>query len=755
MATLKDKVYRPDCSHNDCDIDSYYTRDRVFGEFRENGRAYVITERDTPRPWVQYLCNDKIRSAVSSTGKGFLYYAGGIGGVTRQREYNGNYLPRNVNGQRTLLLLVNGREYDFFYDAEDFTCTVRPGHVCFHGKVENIDVTVTLLVPVEAPAECWSIKLLGEKEQPVSLSAIQHLNYSDADGSSLLFADRENGILGGTRGGITSLFTASSVDSISVERYSEEMDMTRHFTKQTLHTELLLSKGTPKYINVISAAYRDETDREACLAYTDAKRFESELYRLEKMWDEIIAANFCELPDKNLEYFLNIWLKNQIYLTFRFDRGGNVVGYRDGLQDSWGNLLVQPTRTRDKLLLCLSHMMADGRCPRQFDAYGDNHDMDDFADSPIWAPIALNAYIKETGDITILDEIIPFLHSEERSDVENHIFRALDFLYHSRGKNRLILVRDGDWADGLSGINQYGSDATSVWLTIAAFHAQNQMAEIYAHIGNTEKAELMQARSAEYRELVNTVGWDGNWLIYAFFEDGEPIGSHKNLEGKIWLNPQTWGIFTGIVDLPKRIAKMSRAVSRYLDTPYGALVNYPPYVFYGERCGRIQRQRPGMFLNSSVYNHAASFKVFSDVARGAYEEALDTISRCLPNHPDNSDTRRTSEPFTVGNVYYGPHHERQGMNLFTWFTATPSWLIHGGFEQILGVIPTFGGLSITPHVSEDWERYSLTKTYRGTVYHIDFERTDGECGIWLDGVKQSGNTVYTDKPTAYVTVKFQ
>lgn len=191
-----------------------------------------------------------------------------------------------------------------------------------------------------------------------------------------------------------------------------------------------------------------------------------------------------------------------------------------------------------------------------------------------------------------------------------------------------------------------------------------------------------------------------------------------------------------------------------MQTPFGPLLNYPPYVLYGDRCGRIYRQFPGTFANSAVYNHGAAFKVFADVKLGDYEEALDTLMRALPNHPDNSDMCRTSEPYAVGNVYYGPNHRRFGMNLFSWYTATPSWLMHGAFEQILGVYADYDGLKLTPHVSYDWNEYSVRKVYRNAVYNIEFKRADGEKGIWLDGEKIDGDTVMSDKKECNVIVKF-
>ncbi len=759
MPTVKNKIYKPDCSHNDVDIDAYYTRDAVFGAFSEDGREYVITRRDTPRAWLQYLCNDKVRSAVSNTGKGFLYHIGGAT-VTKHWEPDGNYLPRNVNGERRLFLETSeGKRYDFFHEASSFLCKVRPGSVSFVGEVEAVDITVTVFVPLKAPCEVWMIRMQNREALPKGfrLSASQDV-FLTGD----FEADTERGefrtyaahpALKDSR--VQNSFRAGHVTALTHETYSETVNASYSptFLRETLICEAVLSSEGAFDLCVLSSACRDGDEYEAVSRFLEPSAARAELRRIEERWDMLLKRNTCVLPDKNLERFLNVWLKNQLDLTFRYDRSYHLTGYRDGAQDAWGYLFSEPSAARRSILATLSHMHADGRCPRGFQKVGARHDLDDFCDGPVWVPILVNAYIKETGDYAVLEERIGFLEGNEETTVSEHIDRALDYMYHSRGRNGLILMRAGDWADGLTGIHKYGPDATSAWVTIAAYHAQNLMAELYRQVGRREAADELERRSAEYKRIVNEVAWDGSWLVYAFFEDGEPIGSSKNYEGKIWLNPQAWGIFSGIVDDKKRIKKMSDAVSRYLDTPYGAMVNYPPYVFYGERCGRIQGQQPGMFLNSAIYNHAASFKVFSDVKRGEYDVAYDTLMRCLPNHPDNADTRRTSEPYTVGNVYYGPDHPRYGMNLFSWFTAVPAWLIHGGFEELLGVSADFDGVKITPHVPEDWQEYRVTKQYRNTEYRIHFVRSE-EKGIWVDGVRIDGSVVSSEGPVSEVEVRF-
>ncbi len=763
MDSLKDRVYIPDCGHNDVDIDYYYKRDEVFGHFAEGGRAYVITRRDTPRDWVQYLSNDKVRSASTNTGKGFLFHANGVY-ATKYHEVSGNYLPRNLNGDRGLIIETeDGQVHDFFKNAENYSFTVRPGYVVYEGDVEDFHVEFSVFVPLCAPCECINIKVTntGNDNRAIKLTASQDVQFSEAPKTDLENKEIRVTVSPAHIGlSVLGIFKTENASDMFLEEYDQEyISVYRpapdylHCYRESIVNELTLAPKQSSQWVLVSAACTEDSEIAEISAFTSLEVCQKELEAVIAKWDILLGRMTCSIPDKNLEGFLNIWLKNQINLTYRYDRATQLTGYRDGMQDSWGYMLMDPEKAVEKILYLLSCMYEDGRCPRGIHKYGEKHDLDDYCDAPIWIPIAVSAYLKETGNYGFLDKTVGFWKSDKVATVEEHIYRSLDYMYHSRGKNGLILMRDGDWADGLGGINKYGADATSAWVTIAAYNAQSIMADIYRAMGDTDKADEMDRRNAEYKKIVNEVAWDGHWLVYGFFEDGEAIGSHKNLEGKIWLNPQAWGIFSGIIDDKTRIKKISDSVSRYLDTPYGALVMYPPYVFYGERNGRIQKQRPGMFLNSSVYNHAASFKVFSDVKRGDGDAAYDTIMRCIPNHPDNSDTRRTSEPFAIGNVYYGPHHPRYGMNLFTWFTAAPAWLIHGGFEEILGVRSDFNGIKIEPCVPLDWNEYSVSKLYRGTRYNIKFIRSENK-GIIVDGTAVDGNIICSDKSLCEVEVRF-
>ena len=761
----QEPVYAMHTEQYDCPFGQYYDSVTRYGAFIEEGGAYEIQNPDTPRQWFQFLVNDRFASAVSNTGKGFTAYRACYQRITRHYSAT-DYLLRETDGDRGIRITdrESGRSFDLLNDAKGFICTVRPGEIEFTGSAGGIGFTARLFVPNEKPCECWMLRLqnLGKEKRELTVSVSQdwaffnalvkgaepdaHLRIEEADGA--LF------VASGARSGFPALsgFFACPGSQAQHFRYEDATPDGKRFTYTRAVLSKSLSLEREAEMLVLSGASEDSNEcREIVEELVQPQAAERERTAVRAKWRGLLEAPSCEIGPKNLQYFLNTWLKNQVYLTFRYNRF-EVTGYRDVLQDAWGYLLLDPRRAKERILEAVSKMWDDGRCPRQYDIASDFLDTRDFADSPIWLPIAVDAYIRETGDFSILDEQVPYLQSREKSSVEEHIDRSLDYLYHSRGKNQLILMRGGDWLDGLGGIDRYGP-ATSAWLTMAAFYAQNIMERLYTRRGAAEKAARLRTRSAEYKEIVNRVAWDGAWYVYAFMGDGEAIGSHRSPEGKIYLNPQSWALMTGICDDPARIEKIKRSVAIYLTTPYGPQLLTPPYVYHGGRFGRLNRQRPGTFANGAIYLHAASFQVFAQARSGDKAGALDTFLRLLPNHPDNPDGRRTSEPYCVGNVHYGPYHKRFGMNLYSWFSATPSWLIHAGFEELLGVRAGYDGLLLEPLALEGFESYTVCKRFRGTLYEIRFEQSKDK-GIWLDGKKIQSGPVLSTRECAQVLVRF-
>ncbi len=745
-------------------FEDYYNTEKTFGQFNDSGDTYTVTDKNTPRPWVQMLYNDRFASAIANKGEGYIIYERFCNRITR--FYNSElFMPRHLDGRRILELENEdtGEKINLF-DTDSLVCKVNPAYVEFSGLELGIDYKIKVFVAENDPCECWLVSLKNKgASKNIKLRAEQTWSFMDYKGTKMPCTDVE--ICKTDLGLVATANTESKYYSKFFGAFAitgctdkdahtiTEKQLTTHrcfdpvykdftyrvaniFTKTTLDDSF-------EFCVVSSVSHKSREVLELSQKYTDVTTAKSEFVSVGENKKQLFSNNTCKIPDKNMERFLNTWLKHQVGLTYLYNRNNENGGYRDVMQDCWGALLISPDYSKRRIIEALSFVYPDGHTMRVFDSKTGVAMPQDFVDCPLWAPATVSQYVKETGDSEFLNMVLPYFESDKNGTVEEHLWTMLDHAYNLRGDNGLLLLRDGDWLDGLAGINHDGT-ATSAWATMQAFWAQKILAELEDAIGNTDKAKILRERNEEYRKIVREVAWDGNWYVYGFKCDGTPIGSHKCREGRIYLNAQSWAMLSGIETDPVRIKKMRRAVDTYLTTPYGPCLIYPPYVNDSD-CGRISRQAPGTYANSAIYLHAATFKVFGDIASGENDAAYDTWCRTVPNHRDNPDCRRTSEPFCTGNVHFGPDSDAFGMNLHTWFTATPAWLLHGGFGEILGVKAGICGLEITPHAPTDWDEYSVCRIYRGKKYNINFKRGDNK-GIYADGKKIADKVIPLDCP---------
>lgn len=752
--------YSTQTKQYDVTFEQYNNFDAVFGHFANNGKSYVVTRKDTPRQWLNFLVNDNYGCVVGNDGSYYKFHTTSNGCMTKYYSTT-DYLIRTLNNKRKIVLIdENNNKIDLFNDCDNLEYTVNCGSVNYKGSINTLEFTITIFVPLQDECECVIINLKSNTDKKYLLSisedycinSLETNSCSNVDGSTVSI-EYENYVYGVAKRYI-SFFSLDNSNS-KVTQYSEiDAKNNSHFyALVTLEKEIYLTANNETNVYCLSGTttlINKHVISQLLSKYRDSENYYLEKKKIDEYWDAVIEKNNCQIPDKNVEYFLNVWLKNQLNLTLRYNRN-DIMGYRDVMQDAWGHLYVDSCRSKESFLQALSKMHSDGRCPRQYDRASEKLDDRDFMDSPIWAAIFLVDYIKETGDYSILDIELDYYEKDRKDSVLKHIILAFEHLYSNRGKNGLLLMRDGDWLDGLTGINKYG-EATTVWGTIGVYYAQKLLIELFDVIDNKELKLRFEKINNEYKLAVNEVGWNGKWYTYAFIDD-EPIGSWECKEGKIFLNAQSWAILSGIYDSDEKLEKMYIGISTYLSTMYGPLLMAPAYQVFGSKSGRMQNHKPGTFSNSAIYLHGASFKAAADCAVGRYNEAYDVFSRVLPSNPDTCDTRRTSEPYVVGNVYFGFEHPCFGLNLYTWFTATPAWMIHVGFTGLLGIKPTFNGLEIESRNYDGFDNYSVKRTYRNTVYNITFKK-DKDKGIYLNGKKIKGNVVFSGEKICDVLVFF-
>jgi len=757
--------------------------EQQFGHFNDDGTEYIINTADTPRPWLNYLGNDSYGLVFGNRGEGFSWYKSMLARVTKYTTTE--YVPREPDAGRNIFIRDNDLAKSGSMVAADddhsYSCTHGLGYTLLHRSLFGIDCNWKIFVPIGDPVELWELRLENKNAVTKSISIFSFLQwhlsqylfsppvvyspasdykvdisaqfYSEANAVVASNSNREQPLRFG------GFFAADAeIDSYDCSKSDfigdgcedvpgavasgccSNSSAVNREAIAALCISVCLKPGETKTVRFVGGVLEDGISvKTYAEKYFTEDSFNQEFAKLRDYWRHVINDNvLVETPNDQVNLWCNIRFKHLLHQTKRWTRGLD-RGYRDILQDLRGFVIIDPSQVKKYLLKTLGYQYADGRALRQWSEIGGPHDFRDYSDSPVWIPDVLTHYIKETGDIDILEEEVSY-YDEGSANVYEHMLAGLWQLFNSRGAHNLCLIRHGDWNDALEGIGKKGR-AEGIWLTMALYWAMEQAAELSEYIQDTVNLEKLNAAREELKVLVNEHGWDGNWYFYAIDDDGVPVGSDANPEGKIHLNSQSFALMTGIAE-GTRAQQCLDVIHTELDTKIGPLLVKPSYADY--RVGRIWRMEKGTFENGTIYFHASAFKIMGDLAAGRADEALDSFLKILPSNPQNPSHISTIEPYALGNFYCGPDNESFGTNHFSHFTGSYSWFFKALVEKMIGVEATYEGLKITPCLPSEWGKVKVRKIYRNSIYDIEILRGGTRSGVYevyADGVKLNASIV--------------
>jgi cellobiose phosphorylase len=720
-----------------------------YGRFDFEAREYVITARNTPRPWLNYIWNREFLSLVSQTGQGYGFHQD-------ERSLRTNI----VAGRAAYVQDVDSGDtwsaegMDSAVEPDEFTCRHGLGYTVISQRRGDIVSHFRIFIPDGASAEAWTITLRnsGAKTRRLRIVAVldtrldgdvgfqgyytRAATWYDSDLKALIHLTRPQGDDNPRRAFLSTTSTVTGCDcryDSFFGPYSRDtfprairdgrMGMTDRceFEKCVfaLETRVDLEPGASHAVQFFAGHYRAPEDigqlgrRFAGIADVDAA-FAATRGR----GVSFPQALEIRVGDRVFDAWCNTWLKQQLAYNATWARD-YFNGYRDLCQDVENLVVLDPDRARAKLRQILSFQYPSGYAPR---AWMNGKALDHgHGDSPVWITYAVRALVLETGDLKLLDEVVPYYEKDEGT-VYDHCRRAIDWYWRDRGANGLCLFRKGDWNDAMVRVGWHGK-GTSVWTTMAYHRALIEFAELARMIGKHEDAGVAVERAAEIRRRVNDVGWDGEYYIYGFTDAGEPVGSHRNREGTLHANAQSWAIISGVAD-GDRARRCMAALDRHLDGDTGVLAIKDPYTEFDINIGPITGQRPGAYQNQSVYCHSNTFKIMADCLLGRSEQAWRGIEKILPFSGDRKLI--WGEPYVIPNCYFGPaagyRHDQPGQS---WMTATAGWLLRILAQRILGLQPTLEGLRVAPCLPEKIRDCSVTRAFRGATYHIRYLRGPG------------------------------
>ena len=451
---------------------------------------------------------------------------------------------------------------------------------------------------------------------------------------------------------------------------------------------------------------------------------------------------------------VNIWNAYQCMVTFNLSRSaslfesgiGRGMGFRDSNQDLLGFVHMVPERARERILDIAATQLPTGGAYHQYqpltkrgnDAVGAG-----FNDDPAWLVLAVAAYVKETGDIAILDVPVPYdnVPGSERS-LADHLRKAIDYTLERLGPHGLPLIGRADWNDCLNlncfsdtpgesfqtTQNRDGGVAESVFIAGLFVVAANELAAIADHRGDVPEAERLRAAAAGMIAAVDAHGWDGDWFRRAYDFFGEPIGSASNDEGQIFIEPQGICIMAGIGLDDGRATKALAAVRERLATPHGIVLQQPAFSAYQLRLGEISSYPPGYKENGGIFCHTNPWLMIAEAMAGNPEGALDYYLRINPSAREAISEIHRCEPYVYAQMIAGADAPTHGEAKNSWLTGTAAWNYVAATQWIVGIRPELDGLRIDPHVPADWGEFRVVRRFRGATYRIVVcraERSDG------------------------------
>lgn len=499
--------------------------------------------------------------------------------------------------------------------------------------------------------------------------------------------------------------------------------------------------------------------------YRDHQEVDKAFDALATHWDNYLAAVQVETPDPAMNSMLNIHNPRQCHTTKNWSRylslyqlgyGARGIGFRDSSQDTLGVITHMPEEAREFIERLLSVQNVDGSAMHQFFPStmeanaGDSREEEDrpdyYGDDHLWIVYAVTQYVKETGNAAFLDKLIPFYQKDkqgkplESASVWEHLCRAIEFTRGNTGQHGLPLLGFADWNDTVN----LPTGAESLMVASMYGKALLDMLDLCRLRGEDDRATQYQAQYEQMKAIVNQCGWDGEWFVRYFDEQGQPVGSHTNAQGQIYTNGQSWPVIAGFAE-QERATQALNSVYTKLNTANGIKLSTPGYNGFNPNLGGVSTYPPGAKENGGIFLHSNPWVMIAEAKMGNGDRAYEYYRQINPASKNDVIDIFESEPYCYPQNILGDEHPQFGLGRNAWLSGTSSWTYVAGTQWILGVRPDIDGLIVDPCIPVDWKEFRVKRQFRGATYHIHVTNPDkvskGVAELRVNGEVLAGNKV--------------
>lgn len=793
-----------------------------FGHFDDAMREYVITTPKTPYPWINYLGSEQFFSLISHTAGGYAFYKdASLRRITRYRYNNvpldsgGRYFYINDQGDYwTPGWLPTKKE------LTKYECRHGLGYTRIYGERNGVGADVLFMVPVGADCEIQKVTISNNSETKKDLVLFSFVEFClwnalddmtnfqrnlstgevEVEGSTIYhkteyrerrnhFAfyhaeadiagydtDRESFV--GLYNGFDApdaVLKGKSNNSFArgwapIGSHSVEISLEPHESKELVfilgYVEMPQDKKwqAPGIIN-------KEKAYELIERFKDPKSVDLALNTLKEYWEELLSIYTLHSSDDKLNRMVNIWNQYQCVVTFNLSRSasyfesgiGRGIGFRDSNQDIPGFVHQLPARARARILDLAATQFEDGSAYHQYQPLnkkGNSNIGGNFNDDPLWLIWSTAGYIKETGDFSILDELVPFDNQEDKAaPLFQHLKASFYHVVNNLGPHGLPLIGRADWNDCLNlncfstvpgesfqtTTNKDGRVAESVLIAGMFVFIGREFIKICQYRGLEDEACTASSHIDSMEATVLKYGYDGNWFLRAYDDAGNKVGSNENAEGKIFIETQGFCVMAGIGVETGEAQRALDSAKEHLDTPYGLVLLNPAFTKYYVNLGEISTYPPGFKENAGIFCHNNPWIMIAETVLGRGERAFEYYAKIAPAYREDKSETYKMEPYVYAQMIAGKDTPMHGQAKNSWLTGTAAWNFVTITQWILGIKPEFEGLVVDPCIPPAWDGFEVQRKYRGSTYRINVNNpqkvSKGVKSVIVDGEPITGNTL--------------
>jgi len=774
----------------------------AYGYFNDVDKEYIIKRPDTPLPWINYLGCEKYFGIISNTAGGYSFYLDAR--LRRITRYRYNNIPVDTGGRYLYIkdgdTYWNPGWKPSQTLLDEYSCRHGLGYTVIRGQKNGVEAEVTYFVPLGENMEIWSIMLANNTKQEKEITLFSFVEFCLWDAMDDMTNFQRNLNTGEVevddetvfhkteyreRRNHYAYFTCSQkIDGFDTSRdafigiYNDFRNPKAVTTGKCTNSisngwspvgvhqvNITLSPGKKKNLHFILGYMENKEDekfsapnvinKESLWAkmkvYKSSEDIDRAFSELRLYWEKLLGRYRVEIDNEHVERMVNIWNQYQCMVTFNLSRSasfyesgiGRGLGFRDSNQDLLGFVHMVPERARQRILDIAAVQLSDGSCYHQYQPLTKEGNKDvggGFNDDPLWLIVSACAYIKETGDFSILNEVAGYSDvPDSRDTLLEHLYLSVEYTLKNLGPHNLPLIGHADWNDCLNlncfskqpgeSFQTYGDRpggvAESVMIAGLFLYACRELVALLQHIGAKEKIDEIQKGYELVREAVEVYGWDGEWFLRAYDYYGKKVGSKECGEGKIFIEPQGWCIIGG-VGLENGMARKSLdSVEKHLSTPNGIVLLQPAYSRYYLNLGEISSYPPGYKENAGIFCHNNPWISMAETILGNGDKAFDYYLRICPSTKENLIEIYRCEPYCYAQMIAGRDAPTYGEAKNSWLTGTAAWSFVNISQAILGIKPDYEGLLIDPCLPSSWTGYKVERMFRGVKYIIEVKKPKG------------------------------